>query len=337
MRKEAQYQRKNVDGSVECLMCPRQCVLQDGEIGSCRTRKVIGHTLYSLSYGNPCSIHVDPVEKKPLFHFYPGSNTFSLGVAGCVLHCQNCQNYTISQTSPSEIPGFPFPADVIVRECIGSGCDSISYTYTDPFAFYEYTEDIAKQAKLLGIKNILVTSGYINEEPLLQVMPLVDAANVDIKCFSNEVYKHLCGGTLEPVLRTLKMMRDAGVWLEITNLLIPGWTDDMETVELMCGWLAAHGFDNTPLHFSRFAPIYKLKGLEATPHETIEKAIAIARRAGLKHVYAGNVINGHECSTLCPDCGTPLVNREGFSVQVNTRFHGSCPECGCKIAGRFEP
>ena len=265
MRREALYQSRIDDKTVQCNLCPRQCKLTDGQVGSCRTRKVFGDKLFTISYGNPCSIHVDPIEKKPLYHFYPGSNTFSLGVAGCILHCKNCQNYTISQTSPNEIPGFPFPAEVIVKECIGTKCDSISYTYTEPFSFYEYMLDIAKIAKQKDIKNILVSSGYVNEQPLRDILPLFDAANIDLKCFSNDIYRNLCNGTLEPVLRNLKIIKESGVWLEITNLVIPDWTDDLEMIEIMCGWLVANGFENTPLHFTRFAPMFYLKDRIPTP------------------------------------------------------------------------
>lgn len=335
MKRQALYQVAE-NGKITCLLCPRECKLSEGQKGSCHTRKVVDGKLQTISYGNPCSIHVDPVEKKPLFHYYPGSNTFSFGVAGCVLHCQNCQNYTISQTSPSEVPGFPFPAETIIKECKASGCDSISYTYSEPFAFYEYMADVAILARREGLKNILVTSAYVNEQPLRDILPYIDAANVDIKCFSNEVYKKLCDGTLEPVLRNLKILRESNVWVEITNLIVPGWSDDFEHIEYMCQWLVNNGFAGNPLHFSRFFPLYKLKDLSPTPVETIERAVAIAKASGLKYVYAGNVQGNANINTVCPDCRATLISREGFNVSVHAGFAGVCPSCGTKIEGYFE-
>ena len=245
MRVEAKYYSL-FDDKVYCHLCPNSCRLTEGQNGPCRTRKVIDGKLYTLAYGNPCSIHIDPIEKKPLYHFYPGTNTFSFGVAGCVLHCMNCQNHTISQDFPTELPLFLYTPEFIVSECQNKGCQSISYTYTEPFAFFEFTLDVAKKAKDAGLKNILVSSAYVNEEPLKELLPYIDAVNIDLKCFSNSLYKKLCKGSLDPILRNLKIIRDSNAWLEITNLLIPDWTDDMYMIELMCRWLYSNGFEHVP-------------------------------------------------------------------------------------------
>jgi pyruvate formate lyase activating enzyme len=333
MRVEAKYYSA-IDGTIHCQLCPNNCHLTEAMTGPCRTRKVIDGRLYTQSFGNPCSIHTDPIEKKPLYHFHPGSNTFSIGVAGCLLHCKNCQNHTISQTFPNDMPLFSYTPDIMINECIKRGCHSISYTYTEPFAFFEYTLEIAKLAKKSGLKNILVSSAYVNEEPLKELLPFIDAANIDLKCFSDSVYKKLCKGSLEPILRNLKIIREAGLWLEITNLLIPGWTDDMDMIELMCGWLATNGFEKVPLHFSRFYPMFEMENVPSTPIATMENAANIAKQAGLLYVYCDNIEKPN--NTYCPNCQNLLIQRLGFDISVNIAFKSRCPKCDYLIDGVFE-
>ncbi len=332
MRIEAKYYSK--EGiAVVCGLCPNRCRLMEGQTGLCRSRKVINGALYSMSYANPCAIHVDPIEKKPLFHFFPGSETFSLGVAGCLLHCQNCQNYTISQAFPEALETVTFPPEDVVSECFARHCDSISYTYTEPFAFFEYTLETAKQAKSAGLKNIIVSSGFVNEEPLRELMPYIDAANIDLKCFSHPIYKSLCKGDLEVVLRNIKIIHESNCWLELTNLVIPGYTDDLDMIGRMCQWLVINGMERVPLHFSRFFPQYRLENVEATPLKTIEKAVMLAKEAGLRYVYSGNVAAPSD--THCPHCNTPLIRRMGYSVWVDPSFTGQCVKCYSLIDGRF--
>lgn len=332
MRVEAKYYSKK-GATVVCGLCPNHCRLSEGQTGPCRTRKMIDGILYSMSYANPCAIHIDPIEKKPLHHFFPGSKTFSLGVAGCLLHCKNCQNYSISQAFPEELQSRFFSPEDIVAECIARQCDSISYTYTEPFAFFEYTLETAKLAKSKGLKNIIVSSGFVNEEPLRELIPYLDAANIDLKCFSHSVYKNLCKGDLDVVLRNIKILNNSNVWLELTNLIIPGYTDDFEMIEQMCGWLMSNGLERVPIHFSKFFPIYQLNHIEETPLEIIENAVMAAKKAGLKYVYCGNIASPSD--TLCPKCNTTLIKRIGYTVQVIASFTGQCPKCNCHIDGRF--
>jgi len=332
MRIEAKYYSKE-GPVVVCGLCPNRCRLLEGQTGACRSRKVIDGILYSMSYANPCAIHVDPIEKKPLYHFFPGSNTFSLGVAGCLLHCKNCQNYTISQAFPEAIETDSFPPEDIVVECIARHCGSISYTYTEPFAFFEYTLKTAKLAKSVGLRNIIVSSAYVNEEPLSELIPYLDAANIDLKCFSPSIYKSLCKGDLEVVLRNIKILNDSNVWLELTNLIIPGYTDDLKMIKRMCQWLVANGMERVPIHFSRFFPQYRLENIEATPLETIEKAVMVAKEAGLRYVYSGNVATPSD--TYCLQCNAPLIKRIGYSVEVAPFFTGQCPQCNGQMDGQF--
>ena len=329
---EAKYYSKKGDGVI-CSLCPNQCRLSEGQTGACRSRKVINGILYSMAYANPCAIHIDPIEKKPLHHFFPGSQTFSLGVAGCLLHCKNCQNYTISQAFPEEVQSGVYSPEAIVDKCIAGGCDSISYTYTEPFAFFEYTLETAKLAKSRGLKNIVVSSGFVNEQPLRELLPYIDAANIDLKCFSSQVYKTLCRGDLDVVLRSIKILNESSVWLELTNLVIPGYTDDAEMIGRMCDWLMKNGFERVPIHFSKFYPEYLLGNVEETPLDVIQKAVLAAKAAGLKYVYGGNVALFND--TLCPQCNTPLIKRERYSIHVVSAFTGQCPQCGCRIEGRF--
>ncbi len=277
---EAKYYVSTPKG-LKCQLCPNDCKVKAGEESECRTRMNIEGKLYCYAYGNPCAVHVDPIEKKPLYHFYPTSMAYSIATAGCNLACLNCQNWEISQTSPKKTRNYDLPPEKVVEEAIQNKCKSIAYTYSDPVAFWEYTFDTAKIARQEGIKNVLVSAGYIHEKPLREWCKYIDAANIDLKSFSNEIYEMLNAGTLEPVLNTLKILKEENVWLEITNLIVPDWTDDMDMIKKMCDWLAENGLNNTPLHFSRFHPQYKLTNLPATPASVLNKAKDIAHTAGL--------------------------------------------------------
>ncbi|HSG67379.1 MAG TPA: AmmeMemoRadiSam system radical SAM enzyme, partial [Bacteroidales bacterium] len=273
--REAIYYIETPKG-IKCKLCPQACEIKVDETGDCRTRVVKDNKLYTIAYGNPCAIHIDPIEKKPLNHFLPSSKAFSIATAGCNLACLNCQNWSISQIGPRDSRNYDLMPEQAVAECKKNSCQSIAYTYSDPVAFYEYTYDTAMLARKAGIKNVFISAGYINEQPLRDICPYLDAANIDLKSYSDQIYEMLNAGTLQPVLDTLRIMKEEGVWLEITNLVIPDWTDDMEMIKKMCAWLAGHGFEDTPLHFSRFQPLYKLTHLPPTPVNTLEQARKIA-------------------------------------------------------------
>lgn len=334
-RKLAMYQEETARG-IMCRICPNECVLKEGEISKCNNRKVYKSKLYTMAYGNPCSVAVDPVEKKPLYHFYPGSRAFSIATAGCNLVCLNCQNWTISQTSPDKTMNVELMPEQVVEECERNGCRSIAYTYSEPNTFYEYALETAIIARKRGIKNIFKSNGYINPEPLKKICEVIDAANIDLKAITESTYLKLSGGKLQPVLDSLKVYKDMGVWLEITNLVIPGWTDKPDDIRQMCRWLSSNGFANVPLHFSRFYPMYKLEQLPPTPVELLNKAASIASEEGLKYVYTGNAPGSELSDTKCRSCGVTVVKRQGFRVVSNSLKKGNCPECGKKVEGVWD-
>jgi len=337
--------RQDAKGSVEayhytmtprgpkCLICPNNCVVKPDEESICHTRINMGGKLYTIAYGNPCAVHIDPVEKKPLYHFLPGTRTYSVAEAGCNLACLNCQNWEISQTSPRKTVNQDLMPSALVKKCLENTCQSIAYTYSEPLAWYEYTYDSARAAREKGIRNILVSAGYINEKPLRELAPYIDAANIDLKSFSNDIYQMLNSGTLEPVLNTLRVLKEEGVWLEITNLVVPSWTDDMDMIKRMCEWLCNNNLAENPLHFSRFHPIYKLSSLSQTPQSVLVKARETALRAGLKYVYIGNVPGTDAENTYCPVCKKPIVVRKGFVVVSNDIREHKCSFCSATIAG----
>lgn len=330
--REAMFYRPTARG-MKCQICPNECQIEPGEYGDCRTRLNKDNKLSTIAYGNPCAVHVDPIEKKPLYHFLPQSRTFSIATAGCNLACLNCQNWEISQASPLDTRNHDLMPDAVVQAAEKYNCRSIAYTYSDPVAFYEYTYDTARLAKTAGLKNVIVSAGYINPEPLRELCSFIDAANIDLKSFSNEIYEMLNAGTLQPVLDTLKILKDGGVWLEITNLIVPDWTDDPDMIRRMCGWLAENGFSSCPIHFSRFHPQYKLAQLPPTPLNTLEEAYKIAKSAGLNHVFLGNVPGTGAQHTTCPECGKLLIKRAGFKILENKLEKGHCPGCQTRIAG----
>ncbi len=317
----------------KCLICPNECVLKEGEEGDCRSRVNYNGKIYSIGYGNPCSLHVDPIEKKPLYHFLPESRTFSLAVAGCNLACLNCQNWQISQVSPKETRNYDLMPDQVYKQAEYYKCQSIAYTYSEPIAFYEYFLDSSKIAHEHGMKNVMVSAGYIKEKPLREVAKYIDAANIDLKSFDNDLYARLNAGALQAILDTLKILKDEGVWLEITNLIVPEWTDNLDMIKQMCDWLYKHNFENTPIHFSRFTPMYKLTHLPSTPVNTLNKAKEIAENAGLNHVYIGNVPGSDAQNTICPKCKKVVIERKGYKILKNSIVNGKCNDCHTPIAG----
>ncbi|MGD0016134.1 MAG: AmmeMemoRadiSam system radical SAM enzyme [Verrucomicrobiia bacterium] len=351
------YHYLKLDRIVQCKICPNNCILAPGDRSHCRTRINRDGTLYTLAYGNPCSFHVDPVEKKPLFHFLPGTASFSLATAGCVFRCLNCQNWEISQKTPEETkdprgqelrlhPPIPaalsmeqmarlsmFPEDVVAL-AENLRCPSISYTYSEPIAFYEYTYDTSKLAREKKIRNIMVTCGSIEERPLRDLAQYLDAAHVDLKGFDEDVYLKLNTGRLKPILNTLKTLKDTGVWFEIINLVVPTYTDKPDTITRMCDWLAANIGPDHPIHFSRFHPAHKLEHLPPTPVETLLQARAIAQKAGLRYVYVGNVRGVPDVeTTFCPGCKRAIVERDVFAITSFNIEAGHCKFCQTPIAG----
>lgn len=330
--KEARFYISTPRG-VRCMICPNECTLKEGELSDCRNRIAKNDKLYTIAYGNPCAVHVDPIEKKPLYHFLPESRSFSIATAGCNLACLNCQNYTISQTSPTKTRNYDLMPDKVVEKAITNNCKSIAYTYSEPITFYEYTYDTSKIAKQQGIKNVLVSAGYINEGPLRKLAKVVDAANIDLKSFDDSIYLKLNSGKLQPVLNTLKTLKDEGVWLEITNLVVPGWTDSETMIREMCQWLYANGFEDSPLHFSRFQPMYKLTQLPPTPVSVLRKVREIALHEGLKYVYIGNVPNTEAENTYCPNCHEVVIERRGYRIMNKNLESGHCINCNTTIPG----
>jgi pyruvate formate lyase activating enzyme len=331
-RREAMFQEETARG-IMCRICPNECVLKEGELSKCNNRKVIKSKLYTLAYGDPCSVNVDPIEKKPLYHFLPGTRAYSIATAGCNLVCLNCQNWTISQTSPDKTRNNDLMPEKVVSECIVKGCKSIAYTYSEPVTFYEYAYDTAVLAKKAGIKNVFKSNGYIYPDPLKKLCSVIDAANIDLKAFSESTYLKLSGGKLQPVLDSLKIYRDMGVWLEITNLVVPKWTDNAEEIRKMCRWLAENGFKKVPIHFSRFYPTYKLEQLPPTPVDILNKAAQIAADEGLIYVYTGNVPGNEISDTKCPNCKNILIVRQGYRIAANNLTDGKCNKCGTRIDG----
>ena len=286
---ECRYFKQLDDGRIECQLCPHHCKIVNGKTGICRNRRNQDGVLISEVYGQPCSLAIDPIEKKPPYHFHPGTKCLSIACTGCNFRCLNCQNYEISQVAPSEAGHYDLSPEAIVELCQQYHCPGIAYTYTEPLTYLEYITDTARMAHEAGLWNILVTAGYVCQEPLKDLLPYLDAANIDLKSFSDDIYKQVSGGHLQPVLDTILAMHDAGVWIELTNLVIPGVNDDMQMIRQMCQWIVSNGLSENPLHFSRFFPRYKMENIPPTPIHTLKEAKQIAQEAGIRHVYLGNI------------------------------------------------
>jgi len=330
---EALYYQNLTDKVVQCRLCPRQCIIAVGKRGFCGVRENRDGILYSLSYAKAVALHVDPIEKKPLFHFLPASSAFSVATAGCNLRCKFCQNWEISQRRTEEVNYRYLQPRELIEAVKSSGSPVIAYTYSEPTIFYEYMLEAARLARKQGLKNIMHSSGYINEAPLKELVKYLDAANIDLKGFSDDYYSRMSEGQLEPVLKTLKILKKEGVHLEITNLVLPGYNDDMATITRMCLWIKENLGSDVPLHFSRFTPMYKMLALSPTPVDSLEKARQIALDCGLKYVYIGNVWGHPAESTYCPRCKKIVIKRAGFSVLENHLIEGSCEFCHEKITG----
>lgn len=330
--KEASYYSKLKEKKVKCTLCPNNCIIKDSKYGKCLVRKNISGKLFTLVYARPCSINIDPIEKKPLYHFLPSSYTYSIGTFGCNLKCQFCQNYEISQHAmPKKGLNQTSPKD-IVRSALSSGCRSISYTYNEPTVFFEFAYDIAKLAKKSGLKNIFVSNGYINKKPLLKIIKLIDAFNIDLKGFTEKFYHGLCSAHLKPVLDNLNLIRKNNTWLELTYLIIPQHNDDLDQIKKMCMWISSNLGKNTVLHLSRFFPLYNMKSSAPTKISILKKAKDIALSSGLNYVYIGNV-SDLDTNTYCSNCSSLIINREDYDALDINLSDGKCISCNKEIAG----
>ena len=309
---------------VECTLCPKHCKLGEGQRGDCRVRTNVGGRLFSLTYGNPCTVHVDPIEKKPVFHMLPGSTAFSIATAGCNLHCLYCQNWEISQRPPEETRNIQLTPEDVVANTIKAGCQSIAYTYSEPIVFYEYTLDTARLAREKGVKNIIVTAGYIEQDPLVELCRVTDAASVNLKGMTEDFYKKMCGATLKPVQDAIITMKKKGVWVEIINLVIPTWNDSDADIRTLARWVKENCGKDTPLHLSRFWPMHKLQNLPPTPEQTLSRAWDISTAEGLDYVYVGNLPEHPGNNTSCPSCRKIIIKRYGYQILENHQTNGKC-------------
>ena len=321
------------DGWVRCDLCAHRCRLRPGRAGICGVRVNDGGSLQTLVYGRAITAHVDPMEKKPLYHFLPGSSIFSIATVGCNFHCSFCQNWDISQVgkaSHGQVTGDTFLPDQVVGAARRTGCHSVAFTYSEPTIFFEYAYDVALLAHRSGLKNVFVTNGYQTPEAIALMKGVIDAANVDLKAFRDATYRKLCGARLDPVLDAIRLMHEAGIWVEVTTLIVPGQNDSPSELRDLAHFLAGVSPD-MPWHISRFHPDYKLMHVDATPRETLLRAVQIGQDEGLRYVYVGNMPGaGHE-DTACPWCGWTVVRRFGYSVRNELRGD-SCPHCGRRLA-----
>ncbi|NVN98196.1 MAG: AmmeMemoRadiSam system radical SAM enzyme [Geobacteraceae bacterium] len=331
--KEALFYEKT-GSSVRCHLCRFHCTIADGKRGICNVRENRSGILYSLVFGKVVAENIDPVEKKPLFHFMPGSKTFSIATAGCNFHCLQCQNWNISQTpKDANIPGIDRSPAEVVHHALNSGCSSISYTYTEPTIFYEFALETATLAKANGLGNIFVSNGYICKAPLELIAPVLNAANIDLKGLDEKKYPQLFGGRLSEVLDAIVEYKRLGIWLELTTLVIPGVNDSDEELLKIAMFIKEYLGNDTPWHLSRFYPTYKMVDISPTPAKTLIRGAELGRSAGLRHVYIGNLsVSGGE-NSFCHDCQRVLIVREGFSVVENSLADGCCPHCGARAAG----
>jgi len=331
MKKEVMTYEKFHD-AIRCKVCERKCVIAERDAGFCSMRANIDNKLYALNYGAASSVAVDPIEKKPLFHFYPGTTVFSLGSIGCNFRCKHCQNWNISQVSLGEIPTQEILPEEAIRLTKQYGCKSIAWTYNEPTMWFEYTYDSAKLAKKEDIKTVYVTNGYMSEESFELIKPYLDAANIDLKGMSDKFYKELCQARLQPVLDNIKRFHESDIHIEVTNLIIPRYNDSEENIKALINFMVDETGLEVPLHFTRFFPYYELGQLPPTPVESLRRAYNMAKEAGMKYVYIGNVSTGGEESTFCPECGEVLIERDGFEiVSDGLKKTRKCPACKAPI------
>lgn len=321
---------------VKCFLCNWRCLISEGKVGHCRVRKNVDGILYSLCYDRVCAANDDPIEKKPLFHFHPGTRSFSISTPGCNFQCTFCQNWQISQIALEEdvIEGRPFAPEDIVSAAIRTGCSSIAYTYTEPTIFMELCEDTARLAKENGLSNVFVSNGFMTTDAIDFALPWLDAINIDIKAFTEDYYRRLCRARLAPVLDTIRYIaQNTNIWMELTTLIIPGENDSDEELRNIAEFIVNEASPDVPWHVSRFYPNYEMNGKPPTPPETLQRAYEIGAEAGLRYVYVGNLPGAKAESTCCYNCGEILIERVGYMISSCSVSAGACPKCNAQIAG----
>lgn len=333
--KDARFWEQADGQSVQCGLCPRRCTIASGARGFCGVRQNRDGRLMTLAWGNACTLGIDPVEKKPLYHFMPGERAFSIATAGCNMKCKFCQNWNISQAKPENTRNYNLPPDDVVKLSIKHGCAAVAFTYSEPTVFYEYMYDTAAAAKAKGLKPIVISNGFINEEPLKRLCEVVAAVKIDLKAFNDDFYKNITSAQFKPVQETILRLKEWGVWLEIVNLIIPTLNDQPKDIKAMCKWIKSELGADVPLHFSAFHPMFKLLNLPRTPDTTMFEAYDIAKGEGLNFVYVGNVRPaGHKAEqTICPACGKPVIERSAYLVKEVKLKNGACAHCGKNIPG----
>ncbi len=333
---EARYYKKTDQGKIQCHLCFRRCLIENGKRGFCRNRLNRDGILYTLIYNRPCALQIDPIEKEPMYHFLPGTKIFCIGTASCNFRCLHCHNWPMSQRPLEETENYYIKPVEIVRLVREHNCPTLSFTYNEPTVFFEYIFDIVKLAKKEGLKAIFHSNGALGDEPLRDILKIIDGITIDLKGFTEKVYSEGSSAKLEPVLENLKLIRKSGVWLEIVNLLIPTRNDNRSDIKKMCKWINQNLGPDTPLHFSRFFPNYKLLNLSPTPIETLEDAYQIAKDAGLNYISIGNLPGHRYNSTFCPQCGKVLIQRTHFTVHKINIKSGKCQYCQLPIPGRWQ-
>jgi len=330
---EARYYEKLEEDIVRCKLCPRECVVSDVERGFCGVRENRKGVYKTLVYSRVCALNIDPIEKKPFYHYKPGTDAFSIATAGCNVNCKFCQNWNISQVRPEQVQSLELPPGELVTECVNRKIPTIAYTYSEPVVFFEYMYDCAVEARKHGVGSVVVTGGYIKDEPLDDLLKVVNAVKIDLKAFSEDYYRDIVNGELEPVLNAIRRIHNSGKWLEIVYLVVPGMNDSAGEIEELTNWILTELGPDVPIHFTRFHPTYLMKNIPPTPVETLDRIYKDARSSGLNYAYVGNV-PGHEGeNTYCPQCGEIMIRRHGYRVDASGIKAGQCRNCGYSIPG----
>ena len=333
VRHEARFWEKQPDNRVKCVLCPRECQVADVERGYCGVRENLGGRYETLVYGALCSSNVDPIEKKPLFHYLPGTTAFSVATAGCNIECKFCQNWQISQFRPEQVPSVAVTPERLVAACKSRGAPTIAYTYSEPVIFYEYMCDAAAAGRKQGVGSVMISNGYIQEKPLRELCAHLTAVKIDFKAFTEKFYAEQCAGELKPVLKTLGVLKDVGIWFELVILIISTLNDSPEEIKGMCEWVVKTLGPDVPMHFTRFHPTYRVTNLPQTPVSTMERCHKIALDAGVRYPYLGNVPLHPGENTYCPGCRSELIRRVGMQTAENRLRDGQCPKCNTRIPG----
>ncbi|GAK57230.1 radical SAM domain protein [Candidatus Vecturithrix granuli] len=332
--KEAMFYTPLDELRVQCNLCPWECAVADQERGTCGVRENRQGKYYTLVHSRPCAAHVDPIEKKPLFHYLPGSLAFSIATAGCNIECKFCQNWDIAQVRPEQVKSYYLPPEGVMDIALRYECQTIAYTYSEPVVFYEYVYDSAQHARQSGIGNVIISNGFIKKAPLVELCQYLTGVKIDLKAFTEKFYREICRGQLQPVLNTLETLRDLGIWYEIVVLIVPTLNDNRQEIQDMSHWIYQELGSQVPVHFSRFHPMYKINNLPPTPVKTIEMARNIALETGLQYVYVGNLVGHPGESTYCPGCGKRIIHRIGYHIEsVELDETGHCQHCQYQIPG----